>query len=390
MNKYLIINIGSVSKKYALFTGEKELCRVHFEKSINGFSVGIFVSGKKEVPPITQIDYENSLEYLFKMFVSKNFLTDKKDIHAIGMRIVASGTYFQETRIINDEFIKKLKDGREEAPLHIEPILKAIEEIKITFSQNIMVGVSDSAFHKNMPRHAQLYGIPQKFAKELDLKRFGYHSISLESILFKIKNILGTVPRKVIICHLGGGGSITAIKDGKSVETSMGFSPLEGLMTTTRSGNLDPVAVMYLYEKMGKTTTELETYLNKECGLLGISGTSSDIRDLIISEKKGDENAKLALDMFVHHIKKHIGAYSAIMDGLDLLVFSGTVGERSFVIRERICADMDFLGIKLNSSKNNHTDSKDAFISSWSSGASVAVICTDEVSEILRQTTRLA
>ncbi len=221
----------------------------------------------------------------------------------------------------------------------------------------------------------------KKTSDDLGLYHYGYHGISVGSIVAKLgKN--GRLPSKVVICHLGGGSSIVAIKDGKSFNTSMGYSPLEGLTMATRTGDIDPVAVIHLGEKLKKNHRELEKYLNSEGGLLGLSGTSSDVRDLIALEKKGDTNAKLGLEKLTMSIKKYIGAYSAQMGGLDMLVFSGTIGERSFVMRERITSSLEFLGIKINKEINDKSEGVEIEIQSADSKIPVKVVLTDEMEDM--------
>lgn len=384
--KYLIVNIGSVSKKYALHDEKKELCRIYLEKMEEGLVANITIENKKETKKITESDYENALEYISVIFVLNGFIKEKKEISAIGMRVVASGKFFQENKVIDDEYIKELIKNKEEIPIHVSKVLNEIDVIRKTFPDNKIVGISDSVFHKDMPEYSQLYAIPQDTAEKYELKRYGYHGISIQSILIKIKNKIGKIPKKVIVCHLGGGGSVTAIENGKSIDTSMGFSPSEGLSTSTRVGNIDSVAVLYLSQMLGKNCEQMEVYLNKECGLLGLSGKTSDARELVEMSKKGDLVAKKTLDVFVHGVKKYIGAYVALLNGLDLLVFSGTIGERSFVMREKICENMESLGISINKKKNNNTVGIDAFIQKWSSKVKIVVIKTDEMAEIARET----
>lgn len=389
MKKYLIVNTGSVSSKYSLYTEEKEIFFGHFEIEAGKAIVTYFNGGRnlpEEPKPVFISDeiFNNSLEAFIREAIKENIISNKEDITSIGIRTVAPGTYFQSDRIVSDEFIAKITDMKEEAPLHIAITLKEIEGLKKILPQTPIVGISDSAFHKDEPETSRLYAIPQKIAKDLDIYHFGYHGISVGSIVKKLEAMVGR-SGKTVICHIGGGSSVTAIQDGKSFDTSMGYSPLQGLMSSTRAGDIDPVAAIHMAEILGKTPTEFESYLNKESGLLGISQVSSDVRDLIAAEKEGNTDAALALNKFVIAIKKYIGAYAAEMDGIDTLVFSGTIGERSFIMRERICKELDFLGIILDEAVNNNSVAVDAEISIAGAKVKVLVVCTNEMQSMADQ-----
>ena len=225
-------------------------------------------------------------------------------------------------------------------------------------------------------------------AAELDLYHFGYHGISVGSIVKKIAT-RGLLPSKIVVCHLGGGSSITAVREGKSFDTSMGYTPLEGLVTSTRSGNIDPVAVMLVREKLGKNLSETQAYFNKECGMLGLSGKSSDVRELLELERAGDVDARLALDKFVMSIKHYIGAYTAEMGGIDMLVFSGTIGERSSSIRQQVCVGLECLGIKLDLGINESSKGIDAQLNTSDSPVKIVAVCTDEMSAMAEHLTAL-
>ena len=383
-NKYLIVNTGSVSAKYAIYSEKAELFFGHFEIE-NGKAIVSFYSdgnkSNKKTQDINEEIFKNSLEFFLKEAVSINIIKDKNDIYSIGVRIVSPGTYFQSDRIVDDLFLSKIAEKRDEAPCHVPTTLKEVTEIKKIFSNTPIVGISDSAFHKDVPDFVKYYAIPKKVAKDLDIYHFGYHGISISSIVEKLsanKNL----SKKIIICHLGGGLSVVAVKDGNSFDTSMGYTPLQGLVMSTRAGDIDPVAVMSLGQKLGKNTAELENYFNKECGLLGLSGKSSDVRDLIELEKTGDEDAKLALQKLVMSIKKYIGSYIAEMGGIDTLVFSGTIGERSFIMRERICDGLESFGIKINKKVNNKTVGIDKKINTIFSKVIVLVVCTNEMKDM--------
>ena len=384
MNKYLIVNTGSVSAKYSIYSEKLELFFGHFEIEVGKSIVTFYSNGDKDkskTESISEETFNNSLDFFIREAVRNHIIESKDDIFSIAVRIVSPGTYFQSDRVIDDSFLSKITEEREEAPRHVPSTLKEISQVRKIFSKTKIVGISDSAFHKNVPSFVRNYAIPQKTAKDLDIYHFGYHGISVGSIVEKLKkdNLL---TRRIIICHLGGGVSVVAVKDGKSFDTSMGYTPLEGLVMSTRAGDIDPVAVMYLGQKLGKTTTELESYFNDKCGLLGLSGKSSDVRDLIELEKKGDADARLALQKFVMSIKKYIGAYVAEMGGLDTLVFSGTIGERSHIMRERICNGLEPLGIKINKRINNGTIGVNRKINTLFSGVKVLTIRTNEMKDM--------
>ncbi|MBI3633695.1 MAG: acetate/propionate family kinase [Candidatus Vogelbacteria bacterium] len=382
--KSLIVNTGSDSHKYAVYEDGREIARVHLEKSDGGFLAGISVHDYKKQMVLTTEQYSRPFEYLLSLLKSENIITDLAEIGFIGCRIVAPGEFFWTHRDIDDEYLSRLREVRGQAPLHVTPILNEVEEIKKTLPIIRIIGVSDSEFHKDMPEVARLYSLPKEDKETFDIYRYGYHGISVSSILHKVEGLPGGVPERVVICHLGGGCSVTAVKKGKSVDTSMGFTPLEGLVMGSRIGNIDPGAAAYLGQTKGMSYGELENYFNTKCGLLGLSGKTKDVRDLIELEKNGDEGAKLALDSFAYGVRKYIGSYMAVLDGLDLLVFTATIGERSNIMRERICNVLDGLGIFLDETKNSGTVSIDGFINQENSSIKIAVVTTDEMGEIMR------
>ncbi len=305
----LIVNPGSESRKYALYSDTRELWSVHIE---------------------------NNHERL-----TEEQLADcQPDV--IAFRIVAPGDFFQSHRPVDPEYLQTLARARSRAPLHIDPVLAEIEFFQARFPASRLFAVSDSAFHRTLPDHARVYALPFSDTTDLELARFGYHGISLASIVRTLRE-RGAVPRRVVACHLGGGSSITALRAGESVDTSMGFSPLAGLPMATRAGDLDPGALSYLAEAKDLHGEQLTQYLAQESGFLGVAGTA-DMRELLARELAGDERAALAIRLFVYQIRKFIGAYRAVLGGLDLLVFSGTIGERSEPIRSKVLEGLDLAG----------------------------------------------
>ena len=375
MEKILAINPGSASRKYALYDGEQEAWRAHFEKEGKNFAVTITGNGGVEKSEISKTDFDNSIGFLREKMTEAS---------VIGVRVVAPGNYFLKNRKIDKVFLKKLKEAQEQAPLHVGPALLEIERIMKVLPKAKLFAVSDSAFYAEMPENAKLYSLPKKIAEKYGIYRYGYHGISVGSVVGKIEKIFGKMPQRVIVCHLGSGSSIVAIKDGKAFDASMGFTPLEGLPMGTRIGNIDAGAVIYLAKKMKMSPDQLGEFFNRECGLLGLSGKTSDVRELIELEKSGDAGAAQALNSFIYGIQQLIGAYTATMGGLDLLVFTATIGERSFIMRRRICAGLEAIGVRLDENKNNATVSRDGLINAANSKSKIAVITTNELGEIYR------
>lgn len=385
MVQYLIINTGSASKKYALYSENQEIFKAHLETEDGSLVSTIKIGAEEKKETITQESYENSINYIIECLLSNKLITDIGSVKAVGLRIVAPGEYFLSDKIIDAEYLAKLQEAKNRAPLHIEPELTEIEHLQKTMPNTPLVGISDSAFHKTMPDRAKLYGLPQDITSRFEIYRYGYHGISAQSIVNKIKNWLGDIPPKTIICHLGSGSSIIALKNGQSVDASMGFTPLEGMIMSTRTGNIDAGAVIYLAQNLGLDLNNLEAFLNQKCGLLGVSGQTADIRELLKLETAGDKMAATALEIFVYTVRKYIGAYTVALGGLDLLVFTATIGERSFIMRSKICQELNALGIILDEERNNSAVSADGFINKGEGHVKIAVITTDEMGEMARQ-----
>lgn len=386
---YFIINTGSASRKYALYCGNERVFFAHFENEGGDF-VATIESGESVRREIAETDFNHSLEYVLKELARIGKLSDlTKEIAGIGFRIVAPGAYFLEHRVVDEDFLNRLRAGKKDAPLHIAPMLLGLSEVGRLFPAVPIVGVSDSAFHVSLPPQAFTYAISHDVAEKFGIRKFGYHGSSFASVVRKSETMFGRTPVRMIACHLGSGSSITAIRNGKSIDTSMGFSPLEGVPMGTRVGDIDPGAVIRIGEALKCSLEDLEKYFYTRSGLLGISGKSNDTRDLLALELQGDVRAKLALDVFIYRTQKYIGSYIAALGGLDALVFSATIGERSFVIRERICRGLGALGIIVDENKNKDVVSRDGFIHKDGSAVSVAVITTDEMGEIARETVKI-
>lgn len=387
--KTLIINTGSVSKRHGLYVNNEKIAWTHFEKCCDdNFSLSITYKGIKEKQNITEKDFLNSTEYFFNFLKSKNVLKEKKDINVIGLRIVAPGEYFLEDKVIDDKYLKELINIKESAPLHIEPVIKEIKYLKKEFNKSILVGISDSKFHSSIPEEFRYYSIKKTDTEKYDIRRYGYHGISASSIIRKIQEKGENIPEKIIICHLGSGSSVTAVKNGKSFNTSMGFTPLEGLTMRTRVGNIDSGALIYFAKKEKLNFEKLEKYLNTECGLFGLSG-QVDTRKIVSLAKEGNKDAILSLDIYANDVKEFIGSYSALMNGLDMLIFSGAIGEGSDIIRSKICSEMDYLGIRVDGEKNKNTLDTDGFIDDGTLPVKIGIVTTDEVEEIFKNTNQV-
>ncbi len=391
--RYLIINPGSASKKYALYAGEKKLCALYLEEEGGSFTALLKTTdaaAQKKIA-ISEKDYRAGLSYaLARMKTAARGEGREAHIAGAGIRVVAPGAYFLSHAIIDDGYLAQLKKAREKAPLHTAAILAELSQLHAVMPAIPVAGISDSAFHAGMPAYARRYALPEETAEKYDLYRFGYHGISLQSALKRIEEITKTPPPpRIIACHLGSGASVTALRRGKSIDTSMGFTPLEGLVMGTRIGNIDAGAVLYLLEKSKTNPAKLLSFFNDRCGLLGLSGGAADMRELILGETRGEQKAEQALAHFAYHVKKYIGAYAAILGGIDLLVFTGAIGERSFIMRERICDGLAHLGIALDNKKNNSATGADAFIERNGATAKIAVIAADELRVIAHETAQL-
>ena len=389
MTKYnLIVNTGSSSKKYAVYAGERELANLHLEAvDKNKKPAFLFTfrwDDRKLVGEVSQNDYSHALEYLFKLLKEWWLLKSKDEIERVGIRVVAPGLIFQQNSIIDTKYIKALKEAEQRAPLHLGTILFELTNLRKFFGKKPIVGISDSAFHHTTIDKARYYAIPLADTKKYEIYRYGYHGISLESIVHKLKQEKA-LPKRLIVCHMGSGVSLTAIKDGKSIDTTMGFTPLEGMVMATRVGDIDPGAVIYLSKKKQLNHEQLMAYFNKQSGLFGLSGgLSDDTRALLKYEVEGNDQAKLALEHRIYKIQKQIGAFAVALGGLDMIVFSATIGERGFEHRERICNELECLGVKLDKKVNGATIGAENVISAKDSRVVVRVVKTDESGSMAR------
>ncbi|OHA22079.1 MAG: hypothetical protein A3B98_04235 [Candidatus Taylorbacteria bacterium RIFCSPHIGHO2_02_FULL_43_55] len=385
--KFLIVNIGSASKKYAFYEDGRRMLFAHFEHEGEKILLELQSDKGKEQRTLNNVGFDNVLSLFLHEIKMRGHVKEALDIDAFGVRVVAPGTFFSKSVKIDSDYIHKLNKAAKLVPLHLSPLLKELEMLRRDYPTVPIVAVSDSEFHQDMNEVAQVYAINAEETNNLDLRRFGFHGLSVSSAVSITSELNGSALDKVVVCHLGGGSSVTAVRKSRSVDTSMGYTPLEGVPMATRVGNIDAGAVLVLAREMG--IDECEAYLNSKCGLLGVSGTSPDIRDLIRLQGEGDKQAEKALDIFVYSIRKYVGAYAAVLGGLDAIIFSGTVGERSDIIRERIASDFQWLGAELDKEKNVKQSDYSRFINTSRSKVKIAVVYSDEMDEIAKKCERL-
>lgn len=389
----LVINCGSSSIKYQLINREerKVLAKGLLEKigEIN-FSQAHRIGGKVVKKQDEVANYEEGLKSILALLLDekRGVIKDASEISVVGHRVVHGGEDFFHSVLIDDEVIKTIKSYISLAPLHNPPNLAGIKAARSLFPDVPQVAVFDTAFHQTLPEKAFLYALPYQYYEKYKIRRYGFHGTSHRYIAERAAKVLKKPLKelKIITCHLGNGCSITAIDKGKSIDTSMGFTPLEGLVMGTRCGDVDAAAVLFLMEKENFTTAQMDNLLNKQSGLLGISGISNDLREVQKWVVKGNQRAKLALEVFAYRIKKYIGAYSAVLGGLDALIFSAGIGENEVNIRDKICQGLEFLGVYLDKKKNRAGSKASRFISTESSPAKILVIPTNEEEMIAEET----
>jgi acetate kinase len=385
--KILVINCGSSSIKYQFYSlSESRVLAKGIVEKIG--MMGSFLkyekeSGQKVLFEGEILDHNIGIEYILGVLTSSKHgcIESLDEINAVGHRVVHGGEEFSESVLITDEVILALEKFSELAPLHNPPNLKGIYAVKSLIPEIPQVAVFDTAFHHTMPQHAFMYAIPYALYKKYGIRRYGFHGTSHKYVSNKASEILGIDLKtvKVITCHLGNGGSACAIKYGESIDTSMGFTPVEGLIMGTRSGDIDMGAVTYIMDKERIGTKSASILFNKHSGLLGITGISSDSREIrTAAYEKGDERCLLAIKMFDYRIKKYIGAYAAAMGGIDVLIFTGGIGENSATTRAGVCEGLEFLGIEIDEEINQYLKSGEQIISKEGSKVKVMVVPTNE------------
>jgi acetate kinase len=385
--KILVLNCGSSSIKYQLFNIEKK--EVLAKGIVDKIGLhGAYLKNERIDGDIIKlegeiIDHQSGIEYVLGVLVSDKHgsIKNLNEIDAVGHRVVHGGEKFKSSVAITDEVIRKMEECIELAPLHNPPNLKGIYAIR-TFLPNVpQVGAFDTAFHQTMPAYTYLYALPYSLYEKYKIRRYGFHGTSHRYVSARAAEFVGRNIKdlKMITCHLGNGSSIAAIKNGKTLDTSMGMTPVEGLIMGTRCGDIDAGALTYIMSKEEINLSATNTLINKHSGMIGISGVSSDMREIEdAAMNKKNERAKLALDMFHHRIRKYIGAYSAVMNGVDVIVFTGGIGENSKYTREEICSGLTYLGLDFDSKKNETVKGKEIVITKVDSMVKVLVIPTNE------------
>ncbi len=381
----LVLNSGSSSIKYQFIDTDNQDALAKGQIERIGMSSAVLThtpKGKEKIKIVGEIlDHTIAIEYVLAVLLSPNHgvIKDKSEIDAVGHRVVHGGEDFSGSVLITNKVMEVLKENIELAPLHNPANIKGIKATQSHLPNTPQIGVFDTAFHANMPPHAYLYGIPYELYRRYKIRRYGFHGTSHRFVALKAAEMLGKPydELKIITAHLGNGGSLAAIDRGVSIDTSMGFTPLEGLLMGTRSGDLDPSIVTYVMGKEGLDVREMNALLNKHSGLIGVSGESSDMRELEEAVAEGDKRAKNAFDLFTYRIKKYVGSYIAAMGGLDALVFTGGIGENSTEVRKAVCSNMKYLGLELDLEKNNSAK-EDMDISTVNSKAKILRITTNE------------
>ncbi len=393
----LVVNAGSSSLKYQLLDmdGEKVIAKGNCDRiGIGGHIKHTTFDGRTVDQDCDFPTHTEAFEKLVEVLTTGDAAVIKSmdEISAVGHRIVQGAEIFDKTTLVTDEVIDQIDGLSELAPVHNHPHALALRACKKVLPANVpQVVVFDTAFHQTMPEKAYMYGLPYEDYEKYHVRKYGFHGTSHRFVTAALAKAMGKDIKdlKIVSCHLGNGSSITAVDGGKSVDTSMGFTPLDGVLMGTRTGAVDPSAVTFVASKHHFTTSEMSDYMNKKSGFLGVSGISSDNRDIGAAAAKGDKRARLASEMLQYDIKKYIGSYAAVMNGLDAVIFTGGIGENAPEVREGVCENMDFLGIKIDKDINNSVHGELKKISSPDSKAEVWVIPTNEELLIARDTLAL-
>ncbi|WP_036878900.1 acetate/propionate family kinase [Xylanibacter oryzae] len=393
----LVLNCGSSSIKYALYNMDDKSIMASGGAERVGLD-GAFVkvklpNGEKKKIMHDIPEHTEGVKFIFKLLTDPEIgaIKDLKEIDAVGHRMVHGGEKFNKSVILNDEVLKEFEACSDLAPLHNPANLKGVNAVSELMPGLPQIGVFDTAFHQTMPKYAYLYALPYDLYETYHVRRYGFHGTSHRYVSQRVCEFLNVKAedKKIITCHIGNGGSVAAVKYGKCMDTSMGLTPLEGLMMGTRSGDVDAGAVTFLQKKLNLNPDQLSDLLNKKSGVLGVTGISSDMREIVEAMNKGNERATLALDMYNYRIKKYVGAYAAAMGGCDIIVFTAGVGENQFEMREAVCKDMEYMGVKLDKELNRSIHSTEAVISTPDSKVTVVVIPTDEELMIATDTMNL-
>lgn len=397
--KILVLNCGSSSIKYQLFQMEGSNWEVMAKGGVEKIGLkGSFLkhekqNGEKVLLEGEILDHQTGIDYILGVMLSDRHgcIVSMEEIDAVGHRVVHGGEAFNSSVFITNEVIAKMEDCIDLAPLHNPPNLKGIKAILSLLPNVPQVGVFDTAFHQTMPRHAYMYAIPFSLYKKYGVRRYGFHGTSHRYVSLRACEILDVdySKQRIISCHLGNGASVTAIKNGESYDTSMGFTPLEGLMMGTRCGDLDVGAVTYIMDKELIGTRSASTLFNKHSGMLGVTGISSDMREIEAAVAKGDAMAALGMEMYTYRIKKYIGSYAAAMGGVDILIFTGGIGENDDSTRKLVCSDLDYMGVVMDQDKNKGLRGREMDISTEASKVRIMVVPTNEELVIAQDTKQI-
>ena len=394
--KILVLNCGSSSIKYALYDMDtkKVLASGGAERvGLDGAFVKVKLpNGEKKTIMHDIPEHTEGVKFIFSLLTDPEIgaIKDLKEINAVGHRMVHGGEKFNKSVLLDDEVLKVFEECSDLAPLHNPANLKGVNAVKELMPGLPQVGVFDTAFHQTMPPKAFMYAIPYELYEKYGIRRYGFHGTSHRYVSARACEFLGLDPEKtkMITCHVGNGGSIAAVKNGKCIDTSMGLTPLEGLVMGTRAGDIDGGAVLYIEKKLGLDADGMSDLLNKKSGVAGLTGGSSDMRDVEAAAREGNDRARLAQDMYFYRIKKYIGSYAAAMGGVDVIVFTAGVGENQISMRSEVCKDMEFLGVKFDEVRNM-VRGEEAIISADDSKVKVVVIPTDEELMIATDTMNL-
>lgn len=394
--KILVINCGSSSLKYQLIDMKNESVMAKGLVERIGMQGAVLTHRPEGMDKIViehpMKDHKDAIKLVLDALVDQKHgvIKDMSEIAAVGHRVVHGGEKYSASVLINDEVMKALDECTHLAPLHNPPNIIGINACRALMPKTPMVAVFDTAFHQTMPKYAYMYALPYGLYEEYGIRRYGFHGTSHRYVSNMAAKMLGKNIKdcKIITCHLGNGASVAAIKNGESIDTSMGFTPLEGLVMGTRCGDIDPAIVTFLQKEKGMSSSEVDNLMNKKSGVFGISGVSSDFRDIENAAGEGNQRAQLALDVFHYEVKKYIGAYAAALGGIDAVVFTAGLGENSPETRRDVCKGLEFLGIEIDNDKNN-VRGKQTEVSSSNSKVKVFLIPTNEELMIARDTNEI-
>ena len=393
--KILVVNAGSSSLKYQLIDMKDEsvVLKGVCERitATGGQLTQKTFDGKETIIYQDMPTHKEAMQLVLDAMLDseKGAIKDISEIGAVGHRVLHSAEDFKESVVIDDEVIRICEKNIDLGPLHMPGNIACIKSCREVMPGVPMVAVFDTTFHSTMPAKAYMYAIPYEVYEEHKVRKYGFHGTSHKFVSQETIKLLGNPNAKIVICHLGNGSSISAVKDGKCQDTSMGFTPLEGLVMGTRSGDIDPAAVEFIREKLNLKAEDMVNYLNKKCGVLGVSGVSSDLRDLEAATEQGNEKALLALEMLGYRVRKYVGSYIAVLGGVDAVVFTGGIGEHSPRIRRLVMENMEFCGAKFDDKKNQEYSSGIGYLNAEDSKVKIIVLPTNEELSIARETKEL-